>query len=85
MDGVLQEGEQLVSVKEYLDRPASVGTDFMYAVLVGIGASVVAAALPLNWVPLIGPQAPGIAGGLVGGLFFYRARSNSPLNFGARS
>lgn len=63
------------------NRTASVSADAVYALLVGMGAAVVAAILPLNWIPLIGPQAPGIAGGLIGGLYFYRARSNSPLNW----
>lgn len=66
---------------EIANRTASVSADAVYALLVGMGAAVVAAVLPLNWIPLIGPQAPGIAGGLIGGLYFYRARSNSPLNW----
>jgi len=69
---------------EVANRTASVSADAVYAVLVGMGAAVVAAILPLNWIPLIGPQAPGIAGGLVGGLYFYRARSNSPLNWAGK-
>jgi hypothetical protein len=72
------------AVKAYLDRPASIGTDLGFAFLVGLGAAVVAAILPFNWIPVLGPQAPGVAGGLIGGLFFYRARSNNPLNFNAR-
>jgi hypothetical protein len=66
---------------EVANRSSSVGIDVAYAVLVACGAAFVAAALPLNWIPVIGPQAPGIAGGLIGGLFFYRARTNSPLNW----
>lgn len=69
---------------EIANRTASVTADAVYAVLVGMGAAVVAAILPFNWIPLIGPQAPGIAGGLVGGLYFYRARSNSPLNWSGK-
>jgi hypothetical protein len=65
------------------NRSSSVGIDVAYAALVACGAAFVATALPLNWIPVIGPQAPGIAGGLVGGLFFYRARTNSPLNWTA--
>lgn len=66
---------------EIANRTSSITADLAYAVLVALGAAVVAAILPLNWIPLVGPQAPGIAGGLVGGLYFYRARSNSPLNW----
>lgn len=68
-------------VTDLANRSSSVGIDIAYAVLVACGAAFVAAALPLNWIPVIGPQAPGIAGGLIGGLFFYRARTNSPLNW----
>ena len=66
---------------EIANRSSSVGIDLGYAVLVACGAAFGAAALPLNWIPVVGPQAPGIAGGLIGGLFFYRARTNSPLNW----
>jgi hypothetical protein len=70
--------------QKYVDRPASITADLAFAALVACGAAVLAAILPLNWIPLIGPQAPGIAGGLVGGLHFYRARSNSPLNWAGK-
>ena len=66
---------------EIANRTSSIGADLGFSILVACGAAFVAGALPLNWIPLIGPQAPGIAGGLVGGLYFYRARSNSPLNW----
>lgn len=69
---------------KYVDRPMSISADLGFATLVALGAAAIAAVLPLNWVPLIGPQAPGIAGGLVGGLYFYRARSNSPLNWAGK-
>jgi hypothetical protein len=70
-------------VRDYLNRSASVGTDLFYALLVALGAAVITAVLPLSWIPLVGTHLPGIMAGLVGGLFFYRARSNSPLNFGS--
>ena len=67
-------------VVEYLNRKASFGTDLFFACLVGAGAAVIALILPLQNIPIIGGQAPGIAGGVVGGWFLYRARANHPLN-----
>lgn len=67
-------------IKEYLNRPVSVTQDVGWAALVGIGAGVLAAVLPLNWIPIIGPQAPGIVGGIAAAIFFVRARTNNPLN-----
>lgn len=67
-------------VVEYLNRKASFGTDLFFACLVGLGAGVIALILPLQVIPVIGAQAPGIAGGIVGGWFLYRARANHPLN-----
>ena len=65
---------------QWANMPASVSADLGFAVLVGLGAALVAAILPLNWIPIVGPQAPGIAGGLCGGLFYVRARWNNPIN-----
>ena len=67
-------------VQEYLNRPMSVGTDLFWSALVGIGAGVVAMILPLNWIPIIGPQAPGIVGGILAAGYYIRARTNNPLN-----
>jgi hypothetical protein len=64
------------------DRPASITTDLGFAVLVGFGAAVLVAIAPLNWIPIIGPHLPGIAGGVAGALYYVRARWNNPLNLG---
>ena len=65
----------------YLDRPASITADLIGSGLVGLGAALLVAILPFNWIPLVGPHLPGAAFGLIGGYYFYRARSNSPLNW----
>lgn len=64
----------------WANKPASVSADLGFAFLVGCGAALIAAILPLNWIPVIGPQAPGIAGGVIGALFYVRARWNNPIN-----
>lgn len=65
---------------EWANKPASISADLGFAALVGLGAALIAAVLPLNWIPIVGPQAPGIAGGIAGALYYVRARWNNPLN-----
>lgn len=64
-----------------LNKPASIGADFLFAVVMACGAAFLAAFLPLNWIPIIGPQAPGIAAGVIGVGYYVRARKNSPVNW----
>lgn len=73
--------ELKLKVFAYLDRPASVTADLIGSTLVGLGAALLIAILPFNWIPLVGPHLPGAAFGLVAMIYFYRARSNSPLNW----
>lgn len=72
--------ELKLKVFAYLDRPASVTADLIGSTLVGLGAAIIVAILPLNWIPLIGPHLPGVGGGVVGALYYVRARWNNPLN-----
>lgn len=65
---------------KWADKPASISTDLGFAALVGLGAAIIVAILPLNWIPLIGPHLPGVGGGVVGALYYVRARWNNPLN-----
>lgn len=64
-----------------LNKPTSIGADLIMAFFIACGAAFVASLLPLNWIPIIGPQAPGIAAGVFGFGYYARARKNSPINW----
>lgn len=69
------------TAKSYVDLSASWTADLIFTGVVMVGVAAITAFLPLNWVPIVGPQAPGLLSGAIGALFLYRARSNNPLNW----